>query len=95
MNTVKKLNKHNYVASVLNSNKKFEFDYDYDLYKYLEELHLNLDERSYISLFKMSDKKRWSVGTNDWNKLIRFVGEEDFYCSVNSLNAPGKHSSKY
>lgn len=95
LNTVKKLNKHNYVASILNSNKKFEFDYDYDLYKYLEELHLNLDERSYISLFKLSDKKRWSVNINDWNKLIRFVGEEDFYCSVNSLNAPGKHSSKY
>ncbi|MBI6089044.1 response regulator transcription factor [Clostridium perfringens] len=95
MNTVKKINKHNYVASVLNSDKNFKIDYDYDLYKYLEELHLNLDERSYISLFKMSDKKRWSVGVNDWNKLIRFVGEEDFYCSVNSLNAPGKHSSKY
>lgn len=95
MNTVKKLNKHNYVASVLNSDKNFKIDYDYDLYRYLEELHENLDERSYISLFKMSDKKRWSVGINDWNKLIRFVGEEDFYCSVNSLNAPGKHSSKY
>ncbi|MDM0804694.1 hypothetical protein [Clostridium perfringens] len=95
MNTVKKINKHNYVASVLNSRQDFKIDYDYDLYRYLEELHENLDERSYISLFKMSDKKRWSVGTNDWNKLIRFVGEEDFYCSVNSLNAPGKHSSKY
>lgn len=95
MNTVKKLNKHNYVASVLNSNKNFEINYDYDLYRYLEELHENLDERSYISLFKLSDKKRWSVNINDWNKLIRFVGEEDFYCSVNSLNAPGKHSSKY
>ena len=95
LNTVKKINKHNYVASVLNSRQDFKIDYDYDLYRYLEELHENLDERSYISLFKMSDKKRWSVGTNDWNKLIRFVGEEDFYCSVNSLNAPGKHSSKY
>ena len=95
MNTVKKINKHNYVASVLNSRQDFKIDYDYDLYRYLEELHENLDERSYISLFKMSDKKRWSVGTNDWNKLIIFVGEEDFYCSVNSLNAPGKHSSKY
>lgn len=95
MNTVKKLNKHNYVASVLNSDKNFEINNDYDLYRYLEELHLNLDERSYISLFKLSDKKRWSVGQNDWNKLIRFVGEEDFYCSVNSLNVPGKHSTKY
>lgn len=95
MNTVKKLNKHNYVASVLNSGKNFKIDDDYDLYRYLEELHENLDERSYISLFKLADKKRWSVNVNDWNKLIRFVGEEDFYCSVNSLNAPGKHSSKY
>lgn len=92
---IKKL-KHNYIAKVINDNKLYNVDDD-ELYDYINKLHLNLDN-GYVSLFKKVSeqiKNRWSIGIDEWEKLSKFYGEKDFYCSVNSLYAPGKHTSKY
>lgn len=92
---IKKL-KHNYIAEVINSNK-LDKKNDDELYYYMDNLHLNLDN-GYVSLFKKvsnNEKNRWSIGIDEWDKLSKFCGEKDFYCSVNSLYAPGKHTSKY
>lgn len=92
---IKKL-KHNYIAEIINSNK-LDKKNDDELYYYMDNLHLNLDN-GYVSLFKKvsnNEKNRWSIGIDEWDKLSKFCGEKDFYCSVNSLYAPGKHTSKY
>lgn len=92
---IKKL-KHNYIAEIIHSNKLHKNDDD-ELYEYMNNLHLNLDN-GYVSLFKKiseTEKNRWSIGAGEWDKLSKFYGEKDFYCSVNSLYAKGKHTSKY
>lgn len=92
---IKKL-KHNYIAEIINSNK-LDKKNDDELYYYMDNLHLNLDN-GYVSLFKKVSeqiKNRWSIGIDEWDKLSKFYREKDFFCSVNSLYAPGKHTSKY
>lgn len=92
---IKKL-KHNYIAELINSNK-LDKKNDDELYDYMNQLHLNLDN-GYVSLFKKVSeqiKNRWSICAGEWDKLSKFYGEKDFFCSVNSLYAPGKHTSKY
>ena len=85
--------KHNFVAEIINSqkNKTNEDNLD-NLYEYLNKLHLNLGT-GYISLYHKGN--RWSVGMEDWDKLSNIVGIEDFYCSINTFYAPGKHTGKY
>lgn len=92
----KKLKK-NYIAQKLYTKKEFECNdiTEEEFYKYMEVLHTN--ENGYVSLLKVNKGKaeRWSLDVNTMAQLDLFQTEKDFYCSVNTLYAPGRHSGKY
>ncbi|MFI3211350.1 MAG: hypothetical protein R3Y64_09935 [Peptostreptococcaceae bacterium] len=90
---------HSYINSKLIKNEindiqilKYE-----EYFKYYKELHNA--KSGFVSLMKVDkvDKAntgRWSLNINDIDSLSIFQDEDDFYCSVNTLIAPGKHKSK-
>ena len=89
--------KNNYIAQKLYAKKEFECNdiTEEEFYKYMEVLHTN--ENGYVSLLKVNKGKaeRWSLDVNTMAQLDLFQTEKDFYCSVNTLYAPGRHSGKY
>lgn len=90
--------KHNYIEAKLISNKKYKTSIitEKEFYKYLEILHNA--EKGFISLMKAHSKdnvERWSLNIKEVEQLDTFQGDNEFYCSVNTLVAPGKHSGKY
>lgn len=88
--------KHNYIAEKLNANNYKTIDItEEDFYKYMDTL--TDGEKGFVSLLKIKDKKaqRWSLNAKQLEELNLFQEEENFYCSVNTLYAPGRHSSKY
>lgn len=94
MTAVVKKTKHNYIAEVVNSKKLKVFENDYNMYAYMGALQYYLDN-GFVSFFKLATENRWSLSASEWDKLIKFIDEEDFYCSINNFYAPGKQSSKY
>lgn len=97
--------KHNYIAEKLYAPIK-EVDItsenfecrditEQDFYKYMQTLHNG--KNGYVSLLKVigKDGQRWSLNVNELEKLNLFEEEENLYCSVNTLYAPGRHSGKY
>lgn len=72
-----------------------------DLFKYMHLLHYTKED-AYMSLLKKSygennkeEIVRWSLSTQDIQQLQHFEGESEFYCSVNSLYCPGRHTAKH
>lgn len=89
--------KHNYIKRKLSlaTEYKSEDITEEDFYKYMGTLHNG--EKGFVSLLKVENGKtqRWSLNSNELEQLNLFQEEENFYCSVNTLYAPGRHSGKY
>lgn len=89
--------KHNYIKSKLSlvSDYKSEDITEEEFYKYMGILHDG--EKGFVSLLKVKNGRtqRWSLNSNELEQLNLFQDEENFYCSVNTLYAPGRHSGKY
>lgn len=98
MGAKKLKHKHSYIEEKLISNKKYKTSIitEKEFYKYLELLHNA--EKGFISLMKAHSKddvERWSLNIKEIEQLDTFQEDNEFYCSVNTLIAPGKHSGKY
>lgn len=88
--------KNNYIAQKLYSEKYECKDItEKEFYKYMQTLHNG--ENGYVSLLKVNgaEGQRWSLSIDKLEQLDLFQGDENLYCSVNTLYAPGRHSSKY
>lgn len=93
MSNVAKKIKHNYVAEILNSNKLNE---NINLLYYFRMMCPSWDNDTYFSLAKKVNNtmNRWSINRKELINLS-VQNEDDFFCSVNTFYAPGKHSSLY
>ena len=97
--TAKKF-KDNYIKTKLSLLSESEEEYktekvkEEDFYKYMNALH---NGEGFISILTIKEEEvqRWSLNINELYKLKKLQEEENIYCSINSLYAPGKHSSKY
>ena len=89
--------KHNRIKLILESDKyKIKKNESFfELQYFMKHLHPNLND-GYSSVLILPEEQRWSVGGEDYiNQLGKFIGVEDFYCSVNDLVCPGRHSGRY
>lgn len=89
--------KHNYIKRKLSLATEYKSKdiTEEDFYKYMDTLHDG--EKGFVSLLKVKNGKtqRWSLNSKELERLNLFQEEENFYCSVNTLYAPGRHSGKY
>jgi len=89
--------KHNRIKAILESDKyKVKKNETFlELQYFMKHLHPNLND-GYSSVLILPEEQRWSVGGEDYiNQLGKFIGVKDFYCSVNDLVCPGRHSGRY
>lgn len=91
-NAIKK-EKHNYIAELLKNNKLNE---NINLLYYFNMMCPSWDDDTYFSLAKSINGKmcRWSMNRSELVHLS-IANEDDFFCSVNTFYAQGKHKGTY
>lgn len=89
-----KAKKHNSIAEMLlsNTNENVDKELQMQMFAYTNMLYANMaDTQEYISVFhkeKNGLTNRWGVNLTDYAKLIKLVGKEDIYFSVNTFFTP-------
>lgn len=86
-----------FISGMLNTASTFSKYCTCDKYITALNSDTNSNEKniSYVSIFDLKHKERWSLNVKEAYKLDAFANIDDVYCSVNSLYCPGRHTSKY